>query len=41
MLSQVYLEVIIVSHGDERWLEPCVNSLEKAAGRVCVSSDHR
>ena len=26
------LEVIIVSHRDERWLEPCVNSLEDAAG---------
>ncbi len=24
--------MIIVSHGDERWLEPCVSSLENAAG---------
>jgi N-acetylglucosaminyl-diphospho-decaprenol L-rhamnosyltransferase len=26
------LEVVIVSHCDERWLEPCVNSLEGATG---------
>jgi N-acetylglucosaminyl-diphospho-decaprenol L-rhamnosyltransferase len=28
----VDLEVVIVSHCDERWLEPCVNSLEVATG---------
>jgi N-acetylglucosaminyl-diphospho-decaprenol L-rhamnosyltransferase len=28
----VDLEVVIVSHRDERWLEPCVHSLEDATG---------
>jgi N-acetylglucosaminyl-diphospho-decaprenol L-rhamnosyltransferase len=28
----VDLEVVIVSHRDERWLEPCLNSLQSAAG---------
>ena len=27
------LEVVIVSHGDERWLQPCLDSLNKARGR--------
>lgn len=26
------LEVVIVSHRDEQWLEPCLSSLERAAG---------
>ena len=32
MLTAVDLEVVIVSHRDERWLAPCVNSLEAAPG---------
>jgi exopolysaccharide biosynthesis WecB/TagA/CpsF family protein len=31
----VDLEVVIASHGDGRWLEPCLSSLECAAG-VCT-----
>ena len=31
--AKVDLEVVIVSHGDERWLKPCLDSLNKATGQ--------
>ena len=32
-MGTVDLEVVIVSHCDERWLKPCVDSLDAAVGR--------
>jgi exopolysaccharide biosynthesis WecB/TagA/CpsF family protein len=34
----VDVEVVIASHGDGRWLKPCLNSLERAAGACTYRS---